>query len=63
MVPGPRQVRRRTAIGDAQYALDNVIDIGEIARVVAIVEHVNRLAGKNLAGKMKSAMSGGPHGP
>ena len=60
MVPGPRQVRRGTMIGDAQDSLDDVIDIREIACVIAIIEDVDRLAGENLAGKNEKRHVGAP---
>jgi len=42
------EVALRHAIQHADYALDDVIDVGEIPCVVAVVEHFDRFAGENL---------------
>ena len=35
----------------ADHAADDVIDVGEVATVLAVVEHVDRLAGEDVARK------------
>ena len=48
IVAAPRRVGLGDMIGGAHHALDDVVDVGEVARVLAVVEHVDRLAGEDL---------------
>lgn len=44
---GPRWIGCRDSVGDTQYAFDDIVDICEVARVLAVVEHLDRLAREN----------------
>ena len=59
----PCGVGRRDAVGGAQHALDHVVDVGEVARMVAVVEHSIGSPARMLRVNLNSAMSGRPHGP
>ena len=45
----PVLVRRCRMIARADHALDDVVDVGEIAPMLAVVENVDRLALKDIA--------------
>src|SRR5690554_4746595 len=53
LVAVPVKIRLGDVIAGANHPFHDVIDIGEIASVVAMVEHLNRLAGENVAGKQE----------
>ena len=47
----PVRVGRRRVVHRANNAFDNVVDVGEVALVLAVVEHVDGLALENVLGK------------
>ena len=49
----PVGVGRRRPVENADYALDDVVDIGEVAPVLAVVEDLYRLTGQDGLGKLE----------
>ena len=63
-VAGPVRIALRRTVDQAHDRLANVIDIGEVAPHVAVVEQLDRRSPARIAlAKMNIAMSGRPHGP
>lgn len=51
IIAGPIRVGLRRLIDDFRHPGDDVVDIGKIAPVIAVIEHVNRLSLDDVAGK------------
>ncbi len=49
----PVGIGRCRSVDDADHGFDNVVDVGEIPSVLAIVEHRNFLAGENSSGEFE----------
>ena len=48
IVEGVVRVWPRDVVEGADHAFDDVVDVGEVADVMAVIEHVDRLAGEDL---------------
>ena len=53
----------RDPIDDAQHPGCDIVDVGEIASVVTVIEDIDRETRENVRVNRNSAMSGRPHGP
>ncbi len=61
-VTRPRRVRRRIPIENPDHALHDIVDIGEVAPHLAVVEHVDRLAREDRLGEEEQRHVGPPPG-
>jgi hypothetical protein len=50
-------------VGEARDAFDDVIDVGEIALMLAVIEQFQRRAFGDRPGKLDGRHVGPPHGP
>src|SRR5437763_5434257 len=56
----PARIRLRDALRGPHYSLGDVIDIGEVAPVVSVVEHIDRLAFEDVAREEEERHVGAP---
>ena len=62
-VTAPGGVRLSNVIEGANHAFDNIVDVGEVAAMIAVVEHVDWFAINNVLGEFEQRHIGPTPGP